>query len=411
MITKNIFIRILQQLLLFLITLLIARMVGPQGNGVVSLFITDVSFFILVISFCLDSSILYFSAKKKLTVSQTIAFLIPLFLVQVILFFVTYFFVKLVFNHWLYKTGVTDKGVIWGLIFIMSSIIFNYCNSLLLAQKIFFKVVLCNIIIQFLFLVFLLTAYAGWLGNHPVFFKTTVLIPLYTSIFVLQAVVAMALVLKNNKEKIVWKPDWAILNKEFIQYTARAYAANILQFLACRMDVWLIDHFQTKADVGAYSLSAKIAQLWWVLPLLLSNLLYPLTALEHESVNENKFKKMVVATAAVNIIAAIIAVIVFPYFIHYVVGDSYLKSYMPFVYLLPGIVLFSVNILLAARMAGKGNIVINMQASAICFFVILLLDLWLIPAMNIKGAAIATSIGYSVSTVFAIIKYRRWMKG
>jgi O-antigen/teichoic acid export membrane protein len=138
-------------------------------------------------------------------------------------------------------------------------------------------------------------------------------------------------------------------------------------------------------------------------------LLFPLTALEHESVGQNKFGKIISFTVVVSIVTAVAAVFIFPYFIHYAVGDGYAASYLPFVYLLPGVLVFSINILLAARLAGKGNTTINMQGSALCFIIILLLDIWLIPSFNIKGAAIASSIGYSVSTLFVIIKYRKWI--
>ncbi|HTB52524.1 MAG TPA: polysaccharide biosynthesis C-terminal domain-containing protein [Ferruginibacter sp.] len=410
MITKNIVIRILQQLLLFLITLIIARFTQPQGNGIFSLFITDVSFFVLLLGFCLESGITYFSAKNKITLSQVAALMIPLLFVQVILFFITYYFVAIVFHHTLYKIGLTDKGFLWGLLFIISLIVFNYCNALLSAKKIFFRIVVLNVLTQLIFLTVLFLIYLGVIGNAIVVFKPEVLIPAYTILYAIQAVIAALLVFKNNEEKITWRFDKTIINKDFLHYTAMVYAANLLQFLAYRMDVWLIDYFKTKADVGTYSLAVKIAQLWWLLPQLLSLLLFPLIALEHESVTEDKFKKILKRTVIASVVGAIAAVGAFPVFIHYVMGDIYMPSYIPFIYLLPGVLFFTINILLATRMAGRGNIKINMQASAICFIFILLLDIWLIPMLDIKGAAIASSIGYTISTLYTIIKYQQWIK-
>jgi O-antigen/teichoic acid export membrane protein len=157
-------------------------------------------------------------------------------------------------------------------------------------------------------------------------------------------------------------------------------------------------------------MAAKIAQLFWLLPQLVSSMLFPLTALEHEVVNEGRFRKMVRFTFIATATAAVLAAIVYPFFSDIILGDAYQPSYQYFVALLPGVVLFTAAIILAARLAGQGKVKVNMQASAICFVVVLLLDLLLIPTMAGKGAAIATSIGYTLTSAYIYMRYYRWIK-
>ncbi|MEI9946543.1 MAG: polysaccharide biosynthesis C-terminal domain-containing protein [Chitinophagaceae bacterium] len=53
----------------------------------------------------------------------------------------------------------------------------------------------------------------------------------------------------------------------------------------------------------------------------------------------------------------------------------------------------------------KGRLYVNLAGSVICLFLVLLLDFWLIPGYGIKGAAIASSIAYTVSAIYQVWKF------
>lgn len=405
MFTKNILIRIVQQALQLFITLAIARLTGPDGNGIFSLFITDVSFFILLLGFCMESTIVYFAAKSKIGLSEIVSLLLPLLLIQTIVFFLVYAVSILFFHHQFFQANINQSGVGWAFLFIFSSIACNYFTAFLSAKKIFFRIIVYNIVVQLLFLVVLLAGHY----THAYFFSIHVLIALYSGIFLMNGIIAAILAFKSADEKIRFKNPLHILDKEMLNYTATAYVANILQFFAYRMDIWLMGHFQSKHDTGIYALASKIAQLWWLIPQFIALLLFPLTALEDNSISGKKFGQYMLYTIGGGSIAALIAIWTYPFFIDKILGNAFNSSYLPFIYLLPGVLLFSLNILLSARFAGKGNVLVNMQASAICFIIILGLDIWLIPLKSAAGAAIASSVGYAASTLFLIFKYTKWV--
>jgi O-antigen/teichoic acid export membrane protein len=404
--TKNILIRVVQQALQFLITLAIARLTGPAGNGIFSLFITDVSFFILLLGLCMDSSIIYFAAKNKIGLSEIISLLLPLLVIQTIVFFLVYAGGVIFFHHHFFQSGINQPGVIWAFLFIFSSIISNYFTAFLSAKKIFFQIIVYNIVIQLLFFIIIIVEYYS---NHY-FLSIHHLVALYSCIFLLNGIVAALLAFWSSGEKIVFKNPLHFINKAMLRYTVIAYVANILQFFAYRMDIWLMGHFQSKHDTGIYALASKIAQLWWLFPQFIALLLFPLTALEDESLDNKKFAKYLIYTMVGGTITALIAIIVYPFFIDKIVGNAFHSSYLPFLYLLPGVLLFSLSILLSARLAGKGYVMVNMKGSALCFIIILVLDIWLIPLKSSVGAAIASSIGYTAATLFTIVQYRKWIK-
>lgn len=405
MFTKNILIRIVQQALQLLITLAIARLTGPDGNGIFSLFITDVSFFILLLGFCMESTIIYFAAKNKIGLSEIVSLLLPLLLVQMIVFFLVYLISMLLFHHQFFQAAINQPGVGWAFLFIFSSIACNYFTAFLSAKKIFFRIIVYNIIVQLLFLTVLIVGHYMYAYS----FNIHVLIALYSVLFLANGIIAALLAFCSSDEKITFKNPFQILDKEMLNYTATAYVANILQFFAYRMDIWLMGHFQSKHDTGIYALSSKIAQLWWLIPQFIALLLFPLTALEDETISGKKFRQYMLYTILGGSIAALIAIWAYPFFIDKIMGTAFNSSYLPFIYLLPGVLLFSINILLSARFAGKGNVLVNMQASAICFIIILGLDIWLIPMKSAAGAAIASSVGYAASTFFLIAKYTKWV--
>jgi Na+-driven multidrug efflux pump len=75
--------------------------------------------------------------------------------------------------------------------------------------------------------------------------------------------------------------------------------------------------------------------------------------------------------------------------------------------LLPGIVIFSVANVLAAYIAGIGKPRLNLYVSGISLIITITLDFALIPKLNIVGAAIASTVSYSVAAFMLIFFFIR----
>jgi len=233
--TKNISIRIVQQALQLFITLAIARLTGPDGNGIFSLFITDVSFFILLLGFCMESTIIYFAAKNKIGLSDIVSLLFPLLAIQAGVFFLVYAISVLFFHHQFFQVNINQPGVGWAFLFIFSSIACNYFTAFLSAKKIFFRIIVYNIIVQVLFLAMLVTGH--FIYSYS--FNIHMLIGLYACIFLANGIIAAILAFRSADEKISFKNPLQILDKEMLNYTATAYVANILQWKHRRFNSYL----------------------------------------------------------------------------------------------------------------------------------------------------------------------------
>ncbi len=389
----------------FAILLLIARITGPSGNGVLSLFLTDVTLFILFFGLSGESAILYFSVKNKLEASHIIGLLVPVVLVQLTFCIVVYFLSSSLLHYTFFQTGQMQSSLLWGIIFVLSNTVLSYCNAYLNANHIFFKIAAWYVLVQLIFLIVFAVFYFGLAESYPAVFTTRYLLPAYSSIYLLHAIISFFFVLKLNAKKWTFKIPFQIITRPFLTYIFYVATANVFQFFAYKMDIWFLDHYHSKYEIGLYSMAVRVAQLVWVLPQLFAALLFPLTALNHHAVSPHNFKKNIKMFALISGAGILLAIVSYPFAIKLFAGNAYAESYQYFLLLLPGVILFSINIILAARLAGQGNVRVNFEASAICFVLMLALDYLLIPSMKGKGAAIATSIGYSISTVYTLVRY------
>ncbi len=62
---KNILFKGINVLLSFVVTVLIVRLLGAQGNGIYSLFMANTAIIVLVVGFSFNSGLTYYSAKNE----------------------------------------------------------------------------------------------------------------------------------------------------------------------------------------------------------------------------------------------------------------------------------------------------------------------------------------------------------
>jgi stage V sporulation protein B len=188
-----------------------------------------------------------------------------------------------------------------------------------------------------------------------------------------------------------------------------SYAANILQFLNYRLDLFLVAFFRTTTEVGLYALAASLAQLLWLVSNAMATVLFPRVASndEPEGVALDRtafFSRFSLASTLV--LGIVLAVIAEP-FLRIIYGAQFEPAVVPLLLLLPGIVAFAPVNVLAAHLAGSGRPEINLAVSGASLAVTIILDLLLIPAYGMAGAAVASSVAYITATVVIVALYCR----
>jgi len=109
----------------------------------------------------------------------------------------------------------------------------------------------------------------------------------------------------------------------------------------------------------------------------------------------------------VTILGALFLALIISPLVNILFGADYSEATGALRWLLPGIVLGGVARVLANDLAARGRPELNMYTALLVVIVNVLANIILIPGMGIKGAAIATTLAYSINFVVKLALYAR----
>ena len=371
-----------------------------NGYGILSLMIANASIFNLISCLGSESGITYHYASGSLPRKKIFTIICFVVLFQLALFTISEgIYRSIAGNYWLIK-GNNIQFFLWGMVYLFAVTLtdkytaFFYGSHLYVSFNKIMAVGSLASLIVFSGLYF-------FVKGHDVFFYLRLFI--LTSFF--QAMLLLVLFHFKHHQLILFSPvqndDW----KKFFSYSFIVFITNIIQFLAYRVDYWLVAFYNGNEALGLYSLAVRISQLFWILPILFAGIIFPQTADVKIVNHELRVLALARITVAILFFAELLAMALARPIIPFVFGKAYQQSVEPFIYLLPGIFLFSINILLAAYYAGKKQLHVNLIGSTLCFLIVLFLDLVLIPKYGINGAALASTVAYSASGLYFIWRF------
>jgi len=227
----------------------------------------------------------------------------------------------------------------------------------------------------------------------------------------LAALIALiALLMQRSPTKrifVLWL-DWAY-TRQVMGYGLRAHVSNIIAFLNYRADMFLLNLFTGAAAVGVYSVAVGLAERMWIVSSSVSTVMLPrIASLDGEETKRRQLTPLIARhvfwfSLAMGVVTWALA----RWGIVLLYSDAYLESATALRLLLPGIVALSFSKIMANDIAGRGRPEINSRQSAIAFGVNIIANLILIPRLGVGGAALATTISYSLLTVLKLVVYTR----
>jgi len=384
-------------LLQFILTLFISKLSGPEGLGIFTLVTVNANILSIFTSFGIPSGLVFQASKSAITTNSLLKFAWLTSILQLLFIFI---FEAIIFV-------ITGKFFIWN----SSYFLFGFAGIALfftisISEKYFalyngyFQLNKYNVIVTAITGI-VVSVYLIWL-----FVLKVVPIEQLLIVFVVANIIQVVLLhvfLENKNEpnadkKFSWK-------KDLFKYSTIAFFSNCLYFIALRVDYWLIVFFNSKEQLGFYSLAVRLSQLLWIFPTLMASLILPKVG-KTDFKNQN-LEKLIRLIFSFNLITALFLAIFSIFFIPQIFGNAFVKSIYPFCIILPGIVFLSLQIILSAYFSGKGDVKTNLLTSIVLLIAIIILDLLLIPRFGIIGAAIASSIAYTVSGLFTFNIYCR----
>lgn len=223
----------------------------------------------------------------------------------------------------------------------------------------------------------------------------------------LASVLAGVFALKNEK---LFIPAFNVLAelKAAWKYGYVVQAGNIIQLLNYRLSFYLLDYFSGKAAVGVFSMAVSLAEVLWIIANSFAVNLY--SKISNSTDKENNIAQTLSTLRLVlasTLIPSIIILLLPGSFFAFIFGDEFLRLSSIFPWLIPGVVLLTINIILVHYFSGSGQPSIALKASVLAFISLIIFSFTLIPNMGAEGAALASSVGYAASAFSAMYYFNK----
>lgn len=193
--------------------------------------------------------------------------------------------------------------------------------------------------------------------------------------------------------------------RERAGYGAKAYVTTIAGFLDRRQDVLILGVLSTPAVIGIYTVGVVFAQLLWQIPRAVSPAL-----MSHSLRLDGDSGAAVAATTcritfALSVIAMLLMAVLLLPLIPLLYGSDFAGAYWVFLLLAPGVAVYGIAAVLINYLMAHGK---PMPRIYVTIAVLnLVLNLILIPLMQELGAAISSTVSYSVGGVLVGLAFTR----
>ncbi len=381
----------------FPMSILLARALGPEGKGTLSVVQLIASFSAILLNFGIGQALTYYGARREASGRDTVVMSYGFSLVVVTILATVMYFA----GDWLSDAlNVNDVTLIWiGTLATFPVLLAQFLNAYVVGTGAIRNASLVSVGSLVFQLISMVVLWA--LGR---------LTPESAILVWAMAVSGVALALTwmawpRESQKGV-APGPAVLLRRMWRYGIAAWPAGILGTAAQRFDVFLLAYFQGPAAVGVYSIAVTMAELSSYVPNALSGVLIPKVAAAREAGMEITLRLGRV-TWIVTALTGLAVFVVGAPLIPLVFGSEFRASIVPLACILPGIVMLSLATTPSSYLAGMGHPGDLTIAAGLNVFVNITANVILDPLFGATGAAIASSLSYAASAILIITFFVR----
>ena len=379
-----------------LLNVCIARVYEANKSGWIYFISNNLSLVILVAGLSLDSSMTYFSASKQIAPGKLALFSLTWpFAVALIGIGCT------VFLNW---TGQITSDysflLVAGASFTFGISLTNFFTALFYAENNF---VVPNVFLSSLnvAVIVLLPVFASGIGGltkeHFLYF--------YFLQFILQGLGLAVLFLHLHAPT----PSLTFLRKEefkaLLKFALIALSSNVAYYFLNRVDYFFVERWCSAKSFGNYVQVSKIGQLFLIIPSILASAIYPQVAKGNAGNVVKLILRLMCVFALIYIFIIIAAYFVSNAVFLWLFGLTFDEMFIPFIILLPGILFLSLHLIIAAYLGGRNKPHYNLISTGAGLVVVLAGDFFLIKEMGTAGAALVSTLGYTVAFIVSLILF------
>ncbi|HTY36191.1 MAG TPA: polysaccharide biosynthesis C-terminal domain-containing protein [Bacteroidota bacterium] len=384
------------------IAVVTGRALEPVGRGEYTLMVLIITTITTMLNFGVPGTNTYFIAQKRYSIAQltraSIVLTIPISILSFGIIWLIYAFQL----DFLFPSNKFTPAIVLALGIIPVVFFTQFVQGIIMGQN---RIKLNNYIslssqgmlAVVMLILFLLKA-----------LTVTIAIVLYAASFLLSLGVICFTTFPPLGEVLRSRLKWSDY-RTLLGFSATIHVGNMAQFFNYRLDAFIVSYFLGLMGVGLYNYSKTFAESVWLLSASMAAVLLPTLAGQHQH-SRMIAVKAVVATFGVSFLAGLAAYIVGPTIILLLLHEPYAGCINPFLFLLPGVVIFSLTNVLATYLTAVGKPGYNAAIAFISFLFTVLFDILFIPRYGMSGAAFASGLSYTLSSIMTVIVFWRVSK-
>jgi O-antigen/teichoic acid export membrane protein len=209
------------------------------------------------------------------------------------------------------------------------------------------------------------------------------------------------------KFKLLGKPtfEWDLFRRT-CRFALPAYASTILGFLNYRVDQIFVAAMLPAEQLGYYVLAVGLAERLWMPTGAVANALLPHLTNSPDGapgVSATIARHFVILTG----LACGVVFIFSNFIVKLLYSSQFLGAISPLRWILPGVMTLTMAKVLVAELLARKRADYNVRAASVAAALNIIGNLVLIPKMGISGAALASTVSYTVLSIMVTVYFLR----
>jgi O-antigen/teichoic acid export membrane protein len=213
----------------------------------------------------------------------------------------------------------------------------------------------------------------------------------------LTIVVLLAASAKKQSTAVeTWRGDFTLLG-QMMKYGIKSHLSILAGTLIFRADLLVVNHFRGAAEAGVYSVASQMATMLMLLPAVIATLLFPRVTSEQDETGQTT-SLVARHTAFIMLVCCLVAA-PFSLLLPVLYGSSFSDSSTQLMILLPGVYLVALQAVLVQHFNAMGLPKTVPFFWLVTLVINIVLVFVLVPRFGARGAAVASTISYSLISV------------
>ena len=196
------------------------------------------------------------------------------------------------------------------------------------------------------------------------------------------------------------------LGGEALRFGLRGQVGNVFQFLGVRLDLLLVPAFLDLSSAGIYFVAVRVSDVVGQVATAAASLVFPQVAGQQDRRATATTERIVRATLLVVVATAAVVALLAEPILGIAFGEPYVAGASVLLLALVGIVPLSLGRMIASDLKGRGRPGLVSLSALLSVGTTLAFDVALIPALGIRGAAIAAVLSNTATAIALLLAYR-----